>query len=131
MVEDFRDLGKDVAFEDAERLRMHLRPTLFRRAVRNLIENAIKYAGSAEVAIAPGAGQVRVSVADRGPGIPPDRLDRVFDPFTRLEESRNRDTGGIGLGLALARAIVRDAGGEITLQNRDGGGLVATIMLPR
>ena len=131
VVEDFRDLGKDVAFEDAERLRMHLRPTLFRRAVRNLIENAIKYAGSAEVAIAPGAGQVRVSVADRGPGIPPDRLERVFDPFTRLEESRNRDTGGIGLGLALARAIVRDAGGEITLENRDGGGLVATIMLPR
>lgn len=131
VVDDFRDLGAEVAFEDTERLRMHLRPTLFRRAVRNLIENAIKYAGSAEVAIATATNQVRVSVADRGPGIPPGQLEAVFDPFTRLETSRNRDTGGIGLGLALARAIVRDAGGDISLVNRDGGGLIATVTLPR
>ena len=131
VVEDFRDLGSDVAFEDTERLRMHLRPTLFRRAVRNLIENAIKYAGAAEVAVAAESRHVQVSVADRGPGIPAESLQAVFDPFTRLENSRNRDTGGIGLGLALAQAIVRDAGGEIDLANRVGGGLVATITLPR
>ena len=70
-------------------------------------------------------------VADRGPGVPADHLDKVFDPFTRLEGSRNRETGGIGLGLALARAIVRDAGGEIVLTNRPGGGLEAAIELPR
>ena len=77
------------------------------------------------------ADAVTIVVADNGPGIPPDRLEAVFDPFTRLETSRNRDTGGIGLGLALARAIVREAGGEIALTNRPGGGLDATIRLPR
>ncbi len=131
VVEDFRDLDHDVAFEEAPRLRMHLRPSLMRRAVRNLIENAIKYGGGAEVRLLPGERSVAIDVCDRGPGIPAGKLETVFDPFTRLEESRNRETGGVGLGLALARAIVRDAGGEITLANREGGGLVATITLPR
>ena len=130
VVEDFRDLGAEVLFEDSERLRMQLRPTLFRRAVRNLIENAIKYAGSAEVTISAEASQIRVCVADRGPGIPEAGLRSVFDPFTRLETSRNRETGGIGLGLALAQAIVQDAGGTISLSNRSGGGLMAVITLP-
>lgn len=131
VVEDFRDLGHAVDFVEAARVPLHLRPNLMRRAVRNLIENAIKYAGAVEVRVETGAQAVAIIVADRGPGIPDDRLDAVFDPFTRLETSRNRDTGGIGLGLALARAIVRDAGGEIALANRDGGGLNATIRLPR
>ena len=130
VVDDFRDLGADVLFDEVERVRMHLRPTLFRRAIRNLIENAIKYAGAAEVTIIADTRQVQVCVADRGPGIPDDGLKRVFDPFTRLESSRSRETGGIGLGLALAQAIVHDAGGTITLSNRDGGGLLAVIALP-
>lgn len=130
VVEDFRDLGQDVTLADAPRLPLRLRPALMRRAVRNLIENAVKYAGAATVAVAPEAAGVAITVADRGPGIPPDRLGDVFDPFTRLEGSRNRETGGIGLGLALARAIVRDAGGEVALANREGGGLLATIRLP-
>ncbi|WHU03740.1 MULTISPECIES: sensor histidine kinase [unclassified Sphingomonas] len=132
VVEDFRDLDQDVTFEEAPRLRMHLRPTLMRRAVRNLIENAVKYGGGAtEVRLRSDERHVRIEVCDRGPGIPPEKLEKVFDPFTRLEESRNRETGGAGLGLALARAIVRDASGEIGLANREGGGLVATITLPR
>ncbi|MBX3564727.1 MAG: HAMP domain-containing histidine kinase [Sphingomonas sp.] len=131
VVEDFRDLDKDVTFEEAPRLTMRLRPSLMRRAVRNLIENAVKYGGAAEVMLRNEGTHVAIHVCDRGPGIPPEKLDKVFDPFTRLEESRNRDTGGVGLGLALARAIVRDAGGEILLANRDGGGLAATITLPR
>ncbi|UYY58848.1 sensor histidine kinase [Sphingomonas sp. S2-65] len=131
VVEDFRDLDHDVQFEEAPRLRMHLRSALMRRAVRNLIENAVKYAGGAEVRLVPASEQVRIEVADRGPGIPDDKLAAVFAPFTRLETSRNRDTGGIGLGLALANAIVSDAGGTITLANREGGGLLATITLPR
>jgi signal transduction histidine kinase len=131
VVEDFRDLDHDVQFEEAPRLRMHLRSALMRRAVRNLIENAVKYAGGAEVRLLPGADRVRIEVADRGPGIPEDKLAAVFAPFTRLETSRNRETGGIGLGLALANAIVSDAGGAINLANRDGGGLLATITLPR
>ncbi|MDV3456426.1 ATP-binding protein [Sphingomonas sp. HF-S4] len=131
VVDDFRELDHDVAFEEAPRLKMHLRPSLMRRAVRNLIENAVKYGGGAEVRLLPSERHVAIEVADRGPGIPPDKLSAVFAPFTRLETSRNRDTGGIGLGLALARAIVQDAGGDITLANRDGGGLTATIALPR
>ncbi|WP_294061523.1 ATP-binding protein [Sphingomonas sp.] len=132
VVEDFRDLDQDVTFEEAPRLRMRMRPGLMRRAVRNLIENAVKYGGgSAEVQLLPGEKSVAIEVADRGPGIPEDKLAAVFDPFTRLETSRNRETGGIGLGLALARAIVRDAGGDIALANRQGGGLTATITLPK
>jgi signal transduction histidine kinase len=131
VVEDFRDLGDDVSFEETDRLRMRLRSSLIRRAVRNLIENAVKYAGSAEVSLIPGDHEAAIVVADRGPGIPEARMGDVFDPFTRLETSRNRETGGIGLGLALARAIVQEARGRITLANRDGGGLIATITLPR
>ncbi|WEK43485.1 MAG: ATP-binding protein [Candidatus Sphingomonas colombiensis] len=130
VVEDFRDLGHAVTFDEAARLPVRLRPSLIRRAVRNLIENAVKYAGAAEVSVVRGIDAVSIMVADRGPGIPPERIADVFEPFTRLESSRNRDTGGIGLGLALARAIVREARGEIVLANRDGGGLEATLTLP-
>lgn len=131
VVEDFRDLDHDVTFEDGARLPMKLRPTLMRRAVRNLIENAVKYGTGARVRIDQAANAVAIVISDQGPGIPPDRLADVFDPFTRLESSRNRNTGGIGLGLALARAIVTDAGGQIRLENRPEGGLNATIVLPR
>ncbi|MDQ0836596.1 signal transduction histidine kinase [Sphingomonas faeni] len=131
VVEDFRDIGSDVSFVETERLRMHLRPSLIRRAVRNLIENAIKYGVSAEVRVEADPRCVAIVVADQGPGIPEDRMGDVFDAFTRLESSRNRETGGIGLGLALARAIVREAGGEIRLINRAAGGLDAIIELPR
>ncbi len=131
VVEDFRDLGSAVTFEETERLTMRLRPGLMRRAVRNLIENALKYAGAAEVSVAATGQAVAITVRDRGPGIPADRLGDVFEAFTRIETSRNKETGGIGLGLALARTIVRDAGGDITLENREGGGLVARILLVR
>lgn len=131
VVEDFRDLGHPVSFAETGRVTARLRPTLMRRAVRNLIENAVKYGGGAEVSLRTDAHHLIVDVCDRGPGIPEDKLEAVFNPFTRLEESRNRDTGGIGLGLALARAIIYEAGGTIALANREGGGLAATIVLPR
>ena len=118
VVEDFRDLDMPVQFEEAPRLTMRIRTGLMRRAVRNLIENAVKYGHGAEVSLIPGDKAVEIQVADRGPGIPADKIEAVFDAFTRL-------------GLALARAIVRDAGGDIMLTNRDGGGLLATIRLPR
>ena len=77
-----------------------------------------------------GADQVRVRVLDRGPGIPPEALEQVFAPFFRLESSRNKSTGGVGLGLSAARAIVREHGGELRLFNREGGGLEARVELP-
>lgn len=131
VVEDFRDLGADVTFVEAERLPLRLRPSLIRRAVRNLIENAVKYGGGATVAVEPQADAVAIRVVDQGPGIPEERFADVFEAFTRLETSRNRDTGGIGLGLALARAIAREAKGDVTLANRREGGLEAIITLPR
>jgi len=131
VVEDFRDLGKNVMFEDAARLPMHLRPALMRRAIRNLIENAIKYGGCAEVLLRTTPHTAEIVVNDKGPGIPANRIGEVFEAFTRLEGSRNKETGGIGLGLALARAIVREARGDIRLENRPEGGLAATITLPR
>ncbi|HEY0622652.1 HAMP domain-containing sensor histidine kinase [Sphingomonas sp.] len=131
VVDDFRDLGHAVAYQDGQRLIVRLRPALMRRAVRNLIENAVKYGGAGEVALTADPDTVRIEVADRGPGIPADQIAAVFDPFTRLDPSRNRTTGGVGLGLTLARAIVREAGGDIALANREGGGLSATITLPR
>jgi signal transduction histidine kinase len=131
VVEDFRDLGKDVDFPETDRLPLRLRPALMRRALRNLVENAVKYGRTARVRLDATPNGVAITVADDGPGIPADHLATVFEPFTRLEASRNRNTGGSGLGLTLARAIVRDAGGDITLVNRAGGGLDATITLPR
>lgn len=130
VVEDFRALGAPVEMAEPGRIVLRLRASLMRRAIRNLIENAVKYGERARVQIVAAPGSVAVVVADDGPGIPPERLSAVFTPFTRLENSRNRETGGIGLGLALARAIVQHAGGELTLANRAGGGLDATITLP-
>jgi len=131
VVDDFRELGHPVDYQDGQRLIVRLRPALMRRAVRNLIENAVKYGNGGEVLLTSDPAQVRIEVADRGPGIPAEQLAAVFDPFTRLDPSRNRTTGGVGLGLTLARAIVREAGGDIALANREGGGLSATITLPR
>lgn len=130
-VAQFLDLGHEVTAAESRRILVRLRPLLFRRALRNLLENAVKYAGSAEVLLSADADAIRIEVCDRGPGIPPDRLTNVFEPFVRLEESRNRETGGVGLGLALAKAIVEQAGGTLTLANRDGGGLTATIALSK
>lgn len=131
VVEDFRDLGANVAFVPTGRTILAVRPAALQRAIRNLIENAIKYAGTGEVVLSETTMAVEVAVLDRGPGIPPADIERVFEPFSRLESSRNRETGGSGLGLALARAIAGEAGGTLTLANRAGGGLEAVIRLPR
>ncbi len=131
VTDDFHAIGADVTLVDNGRVLFRLRPNPMRRAVRNLIENAIKYGQRAGVRIENGPREVVIVVTDDGPGIPADRLDSVFDPFVRLEASRNRDSGGIGLGLALARSIVREAGGDIRLVNRPEGGLEARIVLRR
>ena len=92
--------------------------------------NAIKYGFSASVEVREEANRIDISVTDIGPGIPADRREDIFRPFYRLETSRNRETGGSGLGLAVARSIARRHGGDIVLEDADGGGLTVRLSLP-
>lgn len=130
VVEDFIELGSPVDLADSDRVVAHVRPQQIRRALRNLIENAIVYGDRAHVSVAHEEGAIRLIVADEGPGIAEDRMEEMMEPFTRLENSRNRETGGAGLGLALVRAIMAEHGGALRLANRTGGGLEASLVLP-
>ncbi|MGK2286418.1 sensor histidine kinase [Pedomonas sp. V897] len=130
LCEDYAELGHDVALLDSARVVAPVQATLLRRAVRNLIDNALKYAGAAQVQVRRAGGAVEIAVLDSGPGLPPDELDRVLEPFYRVEASRNRETGGSGLGLAIAKAIAESHGGSLHLANRAEGGLAATLRLP-
>jgi signal transduction histidine kinase len=107
------------------------RPAALKRCLRNLLENAVRYGGAAEVELQDGPGELRILVRDRGPGLPPQELARVFEPFHRVEGSRSRDTGGTGLGLTIARSLAELHGGRLELANRAGGGLEARLTLPR
>lgn len=106
------------------------RPVGLGRAIGNLIDNALRYGGEANVALTQEKAHAVVTVTDHGPGIPEDRLAEMFEPFTRGDDSRNTETGGAGLGLAIARTIITAHGGDITLANRPEGGLIARIRLP-
>jgi signal transduction histidine kinase len=130
LCDDLSDAGSKVAYDGPSRLAYRSQPVAMRRAFANLIGNALKYGGEADVTAAGDARGVTVEIADRGPGIPADMREQVFAPFFRLEGSRSRDTGGTGLGLSVARGIVRRHGGDITLHDRDGGGLLARVTLP-
>lgn len=130
LCDDLAVLGHPVEFQDGERIDYRCRPNSIRRAIRNLIENAIRYAGSARVGVRQLPDAVEVFVEDEGPGIPTAEWERVFEPFYRLEHSRNRHTGGVGLGLCIARAVARQHGGEIALSAREPG-LRALLILPK
>ncbi|QGP79150.1 ATP-binding protein [Sphingobium sp. CAP-1] len=130
VVEDFIELGSPVDLADSERAVAFVRPQQIRRALRNLIENAIVYGDRAHVSVVREAGMIRIAVADDGPGIAEERMAEMLEPFTRLEGSRNRETGGAGLGLALVRAIMAEHQGELRLANRPQGGLEASLVLP-
>lgn len=130
IVDDQSDLGQDVTLDPGPPVILEGVPLALRRMVVNIVENALKYGARARLRLQVREGAAIVEVDDDGPGIPENRQQQVFEPFFRLEASRNRDTGGIGLGLATVRAIVNDHGGEIALGNRSGGGLRVTISLP-
>ncbi len=131
IADDMADAGLAVETGPIERgVVVECKPLALRRALTNLIDNAVKYGGTATVAMNATASEVEITVDDQGPGIPEDQLGRVMQPFVRLEESRNRDTGGIGLGLAIAASIAESHGGKLTLSNRREGGLRAAIGLP-
>ena len=125
------DVGGDLATLDpSSPVPATVRPHALNRALRNLIDNAVRYGGAAEVSLTQEPGFAVITVADKGPGLPEDQLEAVFEPFVRLEASRSRDTGGVGLGLAIARTIIQAHGGTIQLRNRTGGGLNAIVRLP-
>lgn len=128
--DDLADMGTEVSFEGSARLPYRCRANGLKRALRNLIENAVKYGQRARVRLEGSASNITFTIDDDGPGIPAKDIDRVFQPFVRLEESRSRATGGFGLGLSIKRSIVRSHGGDLILSNRPEGGLRAIIQLP-
>lgn len=137
LAELMRDLARELSETgagigvDADRpVIAPVRRTPMRRALRNVLENAQRYGNGARVSVRSTGDAAEILIDDHGPGIPAPDLDRVFDPFTRLEASRSRETGGIGLGLPIARAILRAHGGDVRLTNRPGAGLRATVVVP-
>ncbi len=119
------------AYEGPERLTVRGRPIALKRALANLVANALNYGNAARVVLVPPqGGQIQLRVEDEGPGIPEESHEAVFQPFRRLETSRNRETGGVGLGLPIARNILRAHGGDVVLRNRPEGGLLAVATLP-
>ena len=124
------DAGLPVTMEPASPLIYDCQPGALKRAIANLLDNAVKYGKSAKAKIGENAKAIEITIDDEGPGIPDAELPLVFQPFYRVEDSRNRDTGGTGLGLAIAQSVVQAHGGELTLANRPGGGLHASINLP-
>ena len=124
------DAGGEASFDGPPHLDLRCRPIALRRAASNLIGNAVAYGGTARVRLEARQNEVVITVEDSGPGIPEAELERVFEPFRRLEASRNRSTGGVGLGLTIARQAITEQGGTLTLGNLPGGGLRAVIRLP-
>jgi signal transduction histidine kinase len=131
VVDDMADAGLPVKMQPAESTVLNCRPESLKRAIRNLLDNAVKYGNSAKLQIVAQPNAVDIVVDDEGPGIPEEELGRVLQPFYRIEGSRSRETGGIGLGLAITLSIVQAEGGELILANRREGGLRASVRLPR
>lgn len=130
LVFDYQDMGKQVQLVGHSAAVIDTRPHALRRVLVNLTDNALKFAGAAEVHVAADGASLSISVLDRGPGIAEAELAQVLQPFYRVENSRNRDTGGTGLGLAIAQQLAMALGGTLTLSNREGGGLCAELELP-
>ena len=131
LVDDLADAGEEVSYAGPDRLATSCRPVALRRAMANLIQNGLRYAGSAEVSLAADDTEITLEVADRGPGIPKDRREAMLRPFMRGDPSRNRETGGTGLGLAVTRSILRAHGGDVAFDDREGGGLIVRAAWPR
>jgi signal transduction histidine kinase len=130
LVDDGADAGQALRFAGVEGIRVDGHPVALKRAFANLIDNAAKYGGGAEVALRAEGGEAIVTISDQGPGIADADKERVFEAFHRLEASRNRDTGGSGLGLTIARSIIETHGGSIALADAKPHGLVVSVRLP-
>lgn len=130
VTDDLSDRGEPVEFHDGDPLVTEGNAAALKALVANLVGNALKYGGDAEVTLTQVDGHAVIAVRDHGPGIDPEDLDHVFEPFFRGERSRNRDTGGIGLGLSSVRGVARAHGGDATIANHPDGGAIAQVTLP-
>ena len=128
---DVQDVGKELDLQGSAQSTLECRPQALKRCLSNLIDNAIRYGKVAHVVLLDTPESVQIVVRDEGPGVPEELLPRLFEPFYRLEASRNRDSGGTGLGLGIARSIAEQHGGTLTLRNGSNGGLEARLTLPR
>ena len=130
VVDDQTDVGHDVTLQEGDQIVMSGDPSALRRMVVNLVENALKYGERARLRLKKQTQECVLDIDDDGPGIPESMQERVFQPFYRIETSRNRNTGGIGLGLATVRTVALDHGGSVRLRNRAEGGLRVTVTIP-
>jgi signal transduction histidine kinase len=131
IADEASDLGQKVSVSGPRHLIVSARHVSLKRAFSNLVQNAVKYGTEARITIEASTSQVTVHIDDDGPGIPPDKLDAVMEPFVRIETSRSRETGGVGLGLTIAKAGIEADGGSLALSNHPVGGLRATVTLPK
>jgi signal transduction histidine kinase len=127
----YGEVNANVAIEGQAAAPFPGKPLALKRCLGNLVDNALQYGELATIAVTDSDEELTIRVLDNGPGIPEAELERVFEPFYRLESSRNRATGGTGLGLSIARDVAQAHGGSLTLANRSGGGLEAKLVLPR
>jgi signal transduction histidine kinase len=125
------EIGGAVRIEGGARAPYPGRPQALKRCIANLLENAVNYGNSARVIVADSDDRLEIRIQDEGPGLPQLELEKVFEPFYRVEGSRSRETGGTGLGLTIAKSIAEGHGGRLVLQNRVEGGLEARLTLPR
>lgn len=128
--DDTSDTFGPVAYTGPDKCTCVCRSNALKRALNNLIENAVKYGKNAQVRLKCDWDYITIDIEDQGSGIDPDELEKVFMPFYRVEKSRNRETGGVGLGLSVARTIIQAHGGDITLANASPSGLLASVSLP-
>ena len=126
---DAADAGQEVTFSGPRAVNIPCRPATLRRAILNIVDNAVKYGKVAAVTLASKATRATITVEDQGSGIPRDQRERVFEPIYRMDGSRSQETGGVGFGLSVARSIIWEHSGDITLSNRKGGGLSVRLEL--
>ncbi len=131
VMDEYREIGASISYTGPSNLRVSGRPLALKRALRNLIDNALRYGHRADVALRTSDGRIGIEIGDRGPSIPAEQRGVVLQPFQRIDNSRSRATGGTGLGLAIASTIVARHNGTLELADREGGGLVVRITLPR
>jgi len=131
LVDDATDTGHDATYAGPDHLPMRVRRSALKRAIGNLVDNALRFGEAITVSLAQGPDGVVIAVEDDGPGIPPAMLGKVLEPFVRAGDERGRDTAGFGLGLSIVVRLVEVEGGTLSLANRPTGGLRAEIRLPR